>query len=105
VVSRGEVWLVLREGDQTAPEAVQPCLVLSPPEIHDHLGMAIVAPLRKTARPAGFHVPAALGSENSTIRLEQIRAVEKRRLTRQVGTVSRKTLYAALAALREMFAE
>jgi mRNA-degrading endonuclease toxin of MazEF toxin-antitoxin module len=44
-------------------------------------------------------------NQPAVLRLEQIRTVEKRALTRQAGAVDRKTLSAALAALREMFAE
>jgi mRNA interferase MazF len=106
MVSRGDIWLVLPEApaERTAA-ASAPCVVLSPPEIHDHLGIVTVAPIAPAVQPAGFHVPVALGERAGAIRLEQIRTVEKRLLTRQIGTLERKKLAAALAALREMFAD
>ena len=104
MVSRGDVWLVLPD-DAGPGVQPHPCVVLSPPEIHDHLGLVTVAPVTPGGTPAGYRVPYDLGNQTSLIRLEQIRTVEKRALTRQVGAVERKTLAAALATLREMFAD
>jgi mRNA interferase MazF len=39
------------------------------------------------------------------ILLEQTRALDKRRLSRRVGELDRKTLSSVLATMREMFAE
>ena len=104
MVSRGDVWLVLA-ADGAASAEPHTCVILSPPEIHDYLGLVTVAPISQAGNRAAFRVPLTFGDQPAVIRLEQIRTVEKRALTRQTGTVERKTLNAALAALREMFAE
>jgi mRNA interferase MazF len=106
MVSRGDVWLVDLDpaGDRMAV-GVHPCVILSPPEIHDYLGLVTVAPISEGCRPAGFRVPAAIPDRPGMIRLEQVRTVDKRLLTRQVGALEQKTLTTALATLREMFAE
>jgi mRNA interferase MazF len=101
VVSRGDIWLVLSETSDIPPPQPQPCVILSPPEIHDYLGLVTVAPITAAGKPAAYRVPL----EGGVIRLEQIRTIDKRALTRQVGTVERKALGAALATLREMFAD
>src|SRR5262249_60339152 len=102
MVSRGDVWLVdLDPSGERMAAGVHPCVILSPPEIHDYLGLGTVAPISAGCRPAGFRV----SDETGTIRLEQVRTVDKRLLTRQVGAVEQKTLSTALATLREMFAE
>lgn len=106
MVSRGDVWLVLAAsagGDENP--APHPCVILSPPEIHDYLGLVTIAPISHGGNRAAYRVPLTFADQPAVIRLEQIRTVEKRALTRQTGTVERKTLSAALAALREMFAE
>lgn len=104
MVSRGDVWLVLPDTIAGASDP-QPCVVLSPLEIHDHLRLVTVAPVTPRGTAAAYRVPVKLGDRSGLIRLEQIRTVEKRALTRQVGAVEGKTLTAALATLREMFAE
>ncbi len=104
MVSRGDVWLVL-PADGSASTEPHPCVILSPPEIHDYLGVVTIAPVGPGGGRAAYRVPTAFAGQPAVIHLEQIRTVEKRTLTRQTGTVERKTLAAALAALREMFAE
>jgi mRNA interferase MazF len=106
MVSRGDIWLAqLGAAGEDGSNEAQPCLVVSPPEIHDHLAIVTVAPIADAGRPAGFRVPVELGGRAGAIRLEQIHTIDKRRLTRQVGAADRKTLAAALVTLREMFAE
>jgi mRNA interferase MazF len=106
MVSRGDVWLVLPPpgiaGDSAEPH---PCVILSPPEIHDYLGVVTIAPISHDGNRAAYRVPFTFADRPAVIRLEQIMTVEKRALTRQTGTVDRKTISAALTALREMFAE
>src|SRR5690348_2426416 len=104
MVSRGDVWLVLAaDGSPTAEQ--HPCVILSPPEIHDHLGVVTIAPIGDSNGRAAHRVPVTFSGQPAVIHLDQLKTVEKHALTRQTGTVERKTLTAALAALREMFAE
>jgi mRNA interferase MazF len=105
MVSRGDVWLVLPPESTGGSAEPHPCVILSPPEIHDYLGVVTVAPISRGGARAAYRLPITFANEPAVIRLEQIRTVEKRTLTRQAGSVDRKTLSAALAALREMFAE
>jgi mRNA interferase MazF len=106
MVSRGDVWLVLPPPGIAADNAEpHPCVILSPPEIHDYLGVVTIAPISTGGTRAAYRVPLTFADRPAVISLEQIRTVEKRALTRQTGAVDRKTLSAALAALREMFAE
>ena len=104
MVSRGDVWLVLAgdDGPNTEPH---PCVILSPPEIHDYLGVVTIAPIGQSNSRAAYRIPLTLAGQPAAIYLDQIKTVEKHALTRQIGTVERKTLAVALAALREMFAE
>ena len=106
MVKRGEVWL--SQLDPTRGREIRktrPCMIVSPPEIHDFLDVAIVAPMTTGSRPAGFRVPVKFGGKNGLLLLEQIRALDKSRLVRRLGSVDSRTLAAALATLREMFAE
>lgn len=106
MVSRGDIWLVLPDaGGGNAGADPQPCVILSPPEIHDYLSLVTVAPVGRGGKPAAYRVPLDIGGQHGVVHLEQIRTVEKRLLTRQTGTVDRKTLTAVLGTLREMFAE
>jgi mRNA interferase MazF len=83
----------------------RPCVVVSPPEMHDYLRTVIVAPMTTKSRPAPFRVPLSHGGKKGLILLDQIRAVDKTRLAKRMGSVSNKTLAIALDTLQEVFAK
>jgi mRNA interferase MazF len=105
-VTRGEVWLLAL--DPTVGSEIRktrPGVVVSPPEMHDFLRTAIVAPMTTGNRPAPFRVPFRFQGRDGLILLDQIRTVDKRRLVKRLGAVERRTLRAALARLRDTFAD
>jgi mRNA interferase MazF len=106
VVKRGEVWLV--NLDPTVGSEIhktRPCVVVSPPEMHDYQRTAIVAPMSTGSHPAPFRIPVRHGGKQGLILLDQIRAVDKTRLVKRAGAITPNTLSATLAALCEIFAE
>ena len=105
MVTRGEIWLV--NLDPTVGSEIKktrPCVIVSPPEMHDHLRTMIVAPMTTGSRPAPFRVAVSHGGKRGLILLDQMRAVDKARLARKLGTVSAKTLTTTLITLQEAFA-
>ena len=105
-MKRGEVWLTRLDGRTgEAAGKPRPCLLISPPEIHDHLDVAIVAPMGIGGAPAAFRIAATVENIPGRFLMEQLRTVDKAQLVRCVGAVDKKTLAAALRTLREMFAE
>lgn len=103
-MKRGEIWLAAL--DSTVGSEIQktrPCLIVSPPEMHDHLRTAIVAPLTTGSRPAGFRVALTFKGKRGLMLLDQIRTIDKQRLVKRLGKASESTLAAILAGLREVF--
>lgn len=106
MVVRGDVWLVAL--DPTVGSEIQktrPCVVVSPPEIHDHVRTAIVAPMTTGSKPAPYRVPVVFDGKSGLILGDQIRAVDKIRLVKCLGAIDPKTLLAMLAVLQETFTE
>ena len=106
LVKRGEIWLV--NLDPTVGSEIKkarPCLVVSPPEMHDHLRTAIIAPMTTKGFTAPFRIPVRHSGKNGLILVDQIRAVDKVRLSRRLGRVAPATLSTVLEALVETFAE
>lgn len=104
MVKRGDVWLVVL--DPTLGSEIQktrPCIIVSPPEMHDHLRTVIAAPLTTGSHPAGFRVPVNFEGKDGLILLDQIRTLDKKRLVKRLGAVSDPILGATLSALCEMF--
>jgi mRNA interferase MazF len=57
-VARGEVWLAAL--DPTVGSEIQktrPCVIVSPPEMHDFLRTVTVAPMTTGNRPAPYRIP------------------------------------------------
>jgi mRNA interferase MazF len=105
MVSRGEVLLArLDPTEGSEIRKTRPCLVVSPPDIHDHLPLVIAAPLTTGSRPAPYRIPTKFAGKEGLILLEQIRVLDRRRLVRRLGAVRKATLLTVLATLQEMFA-
>ena len=103
---RGEIWLVNLEptvGSEIRKS--RPCVVVSPAEMHDHLRTAIVAPMTTKGGAAPFRIGVTHGGKKGLILLDQMRAVDKNRLTKKLGRVSAKTLTSTLSRLQEVFTE
>jgi mRNA interferase MazF len=105
VVVRGEIWLAAL--DPTLGSEIQktrPCVVISPPEMHDHLRTVIVAPMTTGSKPAPYRVQLTFSGKKGLILMDQIRTLDKTRLVKRLGIVSTKTLSMTLAVLQETFA-
>ena len=105
-LARGDVWLAAL--DPTVGSEIQktrPCLVVSPPEMHDHLRTVLIAPMTTGSRPAGFRVAVRFEGRAGLILLDQLRTLDKQRLVRRLGAVNRTTLAKTLARLRDVFTE
>lgn len=105
MVIRGEVWLAAL--DPTVGSEIQktrPCVIVSPPEMHDHLRTAIVAPMTTGSKPAPYRVAVGFGGKKGLILVDQIRTLDKARLVKRAGAVSPKVLSSVLAVLQETFA-
>ena len=104
MVKRGEVWLVALDPTLgTEIQKTRPCLIVSPPEMHDHLRAVIVAPMTTGSRPAGFRVPLTFKGQEGLVLLDQIRTVDRQRLVKRLGAVADAVLVATLDTLREVF--
>lgn len=108
MVVRGEVWLIeMDELDPTVGSEIQktrPCMVISPPELHDHLRTVIVAPMTTKSRPAPYRVSVVFSQKKGLVLLDQIRTIDKTRLVKKLGAVPASTLSVTLRTLQEVFA-
>jgi mRNA interferase MazF len=78
-------------------------VIVSPDEI-EALRTVIVAPLTGQGFSAPTRLAAAFGGRDGFVVLDQLRAVDKRRLVRNVGSLAADDLQAILSRLVEMFA-
>ncbi len=101
---RDEIWLVSLDPTQGAEmHKTRPCLVVSPDEMNQHLRTIIVAPMTTVTRPYPTRVQVRFQGKRGQVVLDQLRAVDRQRLVRKLGTVSAGTAQAASATLLEIF--
>ena len=106
MVARGDVWLVALDPTVGSEiEKTRPCVILSPPEMHDYLRTVTVAPMTTGSRPAPFRIPVTFQRKTGLILLDQLRTVDKSRLVRRAGGLSDRTVADTLRTLRELFAD
>jgi len=103
-ISRFDIWLV--QLDPTKGHEIKkkrPCIIISPNEMSS-LKTAIVAPM--TSR--GFNFPTRIQcvfqGKKGLILLDQLRAVDKSRLVKKLGMISKTTQIKVCDCLQEFFA-
>ncbi len=104
MVKRGDIWLV--NLDPTVGSEIKksrPCVVISPPELNEHLRTVIVAPMTSKGFAAPFRIPVTHAGTKGLVVLDQLRTVDKTRMVKKMGSVSSKTLNATLTTLQELF--
>ena len=86
MVKRGDIWLVnLDPTIGSEIKKTRPCVVISPPEMHDHLRTVMIAPMTTGSHPAPFRIAVRHGGKSGLILLDQIRSVDKTRLVKRHG--------------------
>lgn len=106
MVKRGEVWLAALDpivGSEI--RKTRTCVIVSPPEMHDWLRTAIVAPMTTQGHPAPFRIAVTFQRKSGLILLDQMRALDKQRLVKRLGEIRPQALAATLRTLQEAFAE
>lgn len=106
VVRRFDVYLVGL--DPTVGNEIQktrPCIIISPDQINPYLSTVIIAPMTTGKRSYPMRVSCQFQGKKGQIVLDQIRTVDKSRLIKNLGRLSRTAQQGVLRVLAEMFAE
>ncbi len=81
----------------------RPSVIVSPNVLNKHLNTVIIAPLTTTIKNYPSRVLSNLVGQPGEIALDQIRAVDKERLKKKIGSVDRKTAENIKKVLHTMF--
>jgi mRNA interferase MazF len=105
VINRFEVYLV--NLDPTVGSEIRkmrPCLVVSPDEINWRIQTVIVAPMTTKGQAYPTRVACRFQGKNGQVVLDQIRTVDRSRLTKKLGRIHSQVAAKVLEVLQEMFA-
>ena len=88
MVRRGEVyWVNLDPTIGTEIKKTRPALVVSPDDMNAALPRVIIAPLTSKGQPLGCRPEVTVGGKRARILLDQLRCVDKIRLTSKIGEI------------------
>jgi mRNA interferase MazF len=86
---RGDVyWCQLDPTVGTEIQKTRPALVISHDDMNDHLPRVIIAPLTSKGLPEAYRPEVIFQKRKARILLDQIRSVDKRRLTKRLGAIA-----------------
>jgi mRNA interferase MazF len=105
LVTRGDVFLVALDPTLGLEiRKTRPCVIVSPDELNGALTTFIVAPLTTGSHPYPFRIACRFAGKSGHVVLDQLRTVDRARLTKKVGRLGPSTLERVLGVLQEMFA-
>ena len=105
VARRFDVYLI--NLDPTVGSEIQktrPCVVISPDEMNRHIRTVIIAPLTSKGRGYPTRVDCRFQGKTGQVVLDQIRAVDRARLIKKLGTLPAPVRGDVLDRLAELFA-
>ena len=83
-------------------QKTRPCIIISPDEMQA-LNTVIIAPMTSKGFHFIFRPHISFEGTDGLVLLDQIRAVDKKRIVKQIGKVERKTAKDISIMLQEMF--
>lgn len=103
-VSRFDVWLIsLNPTKGKEINKTRPCVVISPNEM-SALSTVLVAPMTTKGFDFPCRIKCKFKTKSGLILLDQIRAVDKTRLIKNLGAINQNTQQDLCDALQELFA-
>lgn len=102
-VHRFEIWLVQLDPTQGSEiNKTRPCVVISPDEM-SALNTAIIAPMTSKGFSFPTRIPCTFQNKTGMILLDQMRSVDKLRLIKKMGIISKGTQIKMIACLQDFF--
>lgn len=83
----------------------RPCVVISPDEMNNHLRTVVIAPMTTSSKKYPTRVEIKHDNKIGWIVLDQIRTIDKQRILKDLGKLSRSEIKEVKAILKETFVD
>ncbi len=104
VIHRFDIFIVSLDTTQGSEiKKTRPCVVVSPDEINRNINTVIIAPMTSSGKKYPSRVDVRFKGKKGFIVLDQIRTIDKSRLIKRVGRLTRQTSEKVAGVLGEMF--
>lgn len=100
--------LVLVNLDPTLGSEIQktrPCVIVSPNEINNNLKTVVIAPMTSTNRKYPTRVKVKHNNQEGWVVIDQIRAIDKIRIVKKLGSLTEKEISECKRVIRETFVD
>jgi len=105
VIRRFDIFLVNLDPTQGHEiKKTRPCVIISPDEMNQYIGTVIITPLTTKGKGYPTRIPITFQGKKGHIVLDQMRALDKSRLIKKLGSIGKDTSQKVLEVLAEMFA-
>jgi mRNA interferase MazF len=81
----------------------RPCVVISPDDVNIHLSTVVIAPITSTIRKYPTRVSCTLQGKAGEIALDQLRAIDKERLSSKISALNAATAKQVCNVLQAFF--
>ncbi|MFN3380550.1 MAG: type II toxin-antitoxin system PemK/MazF family toxin [Runella zeae] len=83
----------------------RPCLVVSPNEMNKHLATIVICPITSQSKNYPTRVSFDLEGQQNWIVIDQIRTIDKSRVTKAIGNLDEETIEQVKAVIKETFVD
>ncbi|MGB7395995.1 MAG: type II toxin-antitoxin system PemK/MazF family toxin [Pricia sp.] len=94
-------WVSMDSNRGSEIKKTRPCLVISPNLANKHLNTVLVAPLTSTLRKFPMRIDVSVKKKKGQIALDQIRCVDKIRISERIATLTEKEIENLKQILKE----
>ncbi len=84
---------------------IRPCVIISPNEMNENLNTVIVAPMTSSKKKYPTRVSVNFKSKDGFIAIDQIRTVDKKRISAVIGRLREVEILMVKKILQETFIE
>jgi mRNA interferase MazF len=83
----------------------RPCVVISPDEMNKHLRTVVIAPMTTSSKDYPTRVEIKHDNKISWIVLDQVRTIDKQRIIKELGKLSRPEIKEVKEVLKETYVD
>jgi mRNA interferase MazF len=83
----------------------RPCVIVSPNEMNKHLNTIVVAPMTTNLKKYPSRVAVKHNNKKGMVTMDQIRTIDKSRILKQFGELTKSEIQNCKDVIREMFVD
>jgi len=83
----------------------RPCVIISPDEMNKYLETVVIAPITSQSKNYPTRIKIGLEGNENWVVMDQIRTIDKSRLTKRITLLDKKEIVAIKNVIRETFVD